>query len=203
MCWCWCEKMWMNMCLCECQCLAASWPHCAHCALCCSLQHSYNQVWYFYELRLSAHAPSHEHQHVHGRVSLYVRDRGADSCYHCTFLCTHSSQERLEFVNKPNGASSCCKSFVVLYCCEITLRVFCSVPDEGLASEDRSAPPSPEDRDGGLFLLKKDSERRAILYKVLNEDQEKVISNLLENHIQVCVRLSGFLEPLLRWDRFH
>ncbi|XP_059901651.1 mitogen-activated protein kinase kinase kinase 15 isoform X1 [Gadus macrocephalus] len=61
---------------------------------------------------------------------------------------------------------------------------YLSVPDEGLASEDRSAPPSPEDRDGGLFLLKKDSERRAILYKVLNEDQDKVMSNLLENHIQ-------------------
>ncbi|KAG7254083.1 hypothetical protein CRUP_023180, partial [Coryphaenoides rupestris] len=60
-----------------------------------------------------------------------------------------------------------------------------NVPDEGLASEDRSAPPSPEDRDGGLFLLKKDSERRAILYKVLNEDQDKVISNLLQNHIQL------------------
>ena len=52
-------------------------------------------------------------------------------------------------------------------------------------SEDRSTPLSPEDRDGGLFLLKKDSERRAILYKVLNEDQDKVISNLMENHIQV------------------
>ncbi|KAG5850377.1 mitogen-activated protein kinase kinase kinase 15 isoform X2 [Anguilla rostrata] len=61
---------------------------------------------------------------------------------------------------------------------------FLSVPDEGSASEDRSAPPSPEDRDSGLFLLKKDSERRAILYKVLNEDQDKVISNLMENHIQ-------------------
>uniref|UniRef100_A0AAZ3QH72 mitogen-activated protein kinase kinase kinase n=1 Tax=Oncorhynchus tshawytscha TaxID=74940 RepID=A0AAZ3QH72_ONCTS len=58
------------------------------------------------------------------------------------------------------------------------------VPDEGSVSEDRSSPASLEDRDGGLFLLKKDSERRAILYKVLNEDQDKVISNLLENHIQ-------------------
>lgn len=71
-----------------------------------------------------------------------------------------------------------------------------SVPDEGSASEDRSAPPSPEDRDSGLFLLKKDSERRAILYKVLNEDQDKVISNLMENHIQarlstsVCLSVS-------------
>uniref|UniRef100_A0A669D2D2 mitogen-activated protein kinase kinase kinase n=1 Tax=Oreochromis niloticus TaxID=8128 RepID=A0A669D2D2_ORENI len=58
------------------------------------------------------------------------------------------------------------------------------VPDEGSVSEDRSVPPSPEDRDSGLFMLKKDSERRAILYKVLNEDQEKVISNLRENHMQ-------------------
>lgn len=67
--------------------------------------------------------------------------------------------------------------------------VCCSVPDEGSVSEDRSVPPSPEDRDSGLFMLKKDSERRAILYKVLNEDQEKVISNLRENHMQVCVCL--------------
>ncbi|XP_028821904.1 mitogen-activated protein kinase kinase kinase 15 isoform X3 [Denticeps clupeoides] len=61
---------------------------------------------------------------------------------------------------------------------------FLSVPDEGSVSEDRHSPASPEDRDSGLFLLRKDSERRAILYKVLNEDQEKVISNLMENHIQ-------------------
>uniref|UniRef100_A0A3B3ZS64 Protein kinase domain-containing protein n=1 Tax=Periophthalmus magnuspinnatus TaxID=409849 RepID=A0A3B3ZS64_9GOBI len=61
---------------------------------------------------------------------------------------------------------------------------YLSVPDEGSSVEDRSIPPSPEDRDGGLFLLKKDSERRAILYKVLNDDQDKVISNLKENHIQ-------------------
>lgn len=52
-------------------------------------------------------------------------------------------------------------------------------------SDDRSAPVSPEDRDSGLFMLKKDSERRSILFKVLNEDQSKVISNLKENYIQV------------------
>ncbi len=74
-------------------------------------------------------------------------------------------------------------------CVCVCVCVCCSVPDEGSVSEDRSAPPSPEDRDSGLFLLKKDSERRAILFKVLNEDQAKVISNLKENHIQVrlCV----------------
>lgn len=71
----------------------------------------------------------------------------------------------------------------------VCVYVCCSVPDEGSVSEDRSVPPSPEDRDSGLFMLKKDSERRAILYKVLNEDQEKVISNLRENHMQVCVCL--------------
>ncbi|XP_041328410.1 mitogen-activated protein kinase kinase kinase 15 isoform X2 [Pyrgilauda ruficollis] len=55
-----------------------------------------------------------------------------------------------------------------------------SVPDEGSASEDRSASPSVEDKDSGLFLLRKDSERRAILYKILKEEQDKVASNLQE-----------------------
>ncbi|KAI3354880.1 hypothetical protein L3Q82_004678 [Scortum barcoo] len=71
-----------------------------------------------------------------------------------------------------------------------------SVPDEGSVSEDRSAPPSPEDRDSGLFLLKKDSERRAILFKVLNEDQAKVISNLRENHIQGSEELQLSVEHI-------
>ncbi|XP_034505795.1 mitogen-activated protein kinase kinase kinase 15, partial [Ailuropoda melanoleuca] len=48
-----------------------------------------------------------------------------------------------------------------------------SVPDESAAS-------SPEDRDPGLFLLRKDSERRAILYKILWEEQNQVASNLQE-----------------------
>ncbi|XP_039103315.1 mitogen-activated protein kinase kinase kinase 15 [Hyaena hyaena] len=48
-----------------------------------------------------------------------------------------------------------------------------SVPDESSAS-------SPEDRDPGLFLLRKDSERRAILYKILWEEQNQVASNLQE-----------------------
>ncbi|KAK2870177.1 hypothetical protein QQF64_021867 [Cirrhinus molitorella] len=61
---------------------------------------------------------------------------------------------------------------------------FLSVPDESPTAEDRSSPASSENSDSGLFLLKKDSERRAILYKVLNEDQDKVSSNLMENHIQ-------------------
>uniref|UniRef100_A0A452U135 Mitogen-activated protein kinase kinase kinase 15 n=1 Tax=Ursus maritimus TaxID=29073 RepID=A0A452U135_URSMA len=43
-----------------------------------------------------------------------------------------------------------------------------------------SAASSPEDRDPGLFLLRKDSERRAILYKILWEEQNQVASNLQE-----------------------
>uniref|UniRef100_A0A8C0T7H0 mitogen-activated protein kinase kinase kinase n=1 Tax=Canis lupus familiaris TaxID=9615 RepID=A0A8C0T7H0_CANLF len=53
-----------------------------------------------------------------------------------------------------------------------------SVPDE-------SAAPSPEDRDPGFFLLRKDSERRAILYKILWEEQNQVASNLQECVVQV------------------
>lgn len=60
-----------------------------------------------------------------------------------------------------------------------------SVPDEGSAPEDRSASPSVEDKDSGLFLLRKDSERRAILYKILKEEQDKVASNLQECLAQV------------------
>ncbi|XP_051970574.1 mitogen-activated protein kinase kinase kinase 15-like isoform X4 [Xyrauchen texanus] len=75
----------------------------------------------------------------------------------------HSSSENL---NKPPNSNSL------------------SVPDESPTVEDRSSPASSENSDSGLFLLKKDSERRAILYKVLNEDQDKVTSNLMENHIQ-------------------
>ncbi|KAM4701882.1 mitogen-activated protein kinase kinase kinase 15 [Discoglossus pictus] len=55
-----------------------------------------------------------------------------------------------------------------------------SVPDDSSVSEDRSTPPSPEERDSGLFLLRKDSERRAILYKILKEEQNKVSANLQE-----------------------
>uniref|UniRef100_A0A8B9F293 mitogen-activated protein kinase kinase kinase n=1 Tax=Amazona collaria TaxID=241587 RepID=A0A8B9F293_9PSIT len=61
-----------------------------------------------------------------------------------------------------------------------------SAPDEGSASEDRSASPSIEDKDSGLFLLRKDSERRAILYKILKEEQNKVASNL-----QDCIAQSS------------
>ncbi|KAH0513371.1 Mitogen-activated protein kinase kinase kinase 15 [Microtus ochrogaster] len=59
-----------------------------------------------------------------------------------------------------------------------------SVPDESLALEDRNTASSPEERDPGLFLLRKDSERRAILYKILWEEQNQVASNLQECVVQ-------------------
>uniref|UniRef100_A0A667HI75 mitogen-activated protein kinase kinase kinase n=1 Tax=Lynx canadensis TaxID=61383 RepID=A0A667HI75_LYNCA len=51
------------------------------------------------------------------------------------------------------------------------------VPEESAAS-------SPEDRDPGLFLLRKDSECRAMLYKILWEEQNQVASNLQECVVQ-------------------
>ncbi|KAI5133377.1 Mitogen-Activated Protein Kinase Kinase Kinase 15 [Manis pentadactyla] len=48
-----------------------------------------------------------------------------------------------------------------------------SVPDDSAAS-------CPEDRDPNLLLQLKDSEHRAILYKILSEEQNQVASNLQE-----------------------
>lgn len=67
-----------------------------------------------------------------------------------------------------------------------TLTVFiCSAPDESPALDDRSPALLPEERDPGLFLLRKDSERRAILYRILWEEQNQVASNLQECVVQV------------------
>lgn len=62
---------------------------------------------------------------------------------------------------------------------------FSSVPDESSALDDRSTALPPEERDPGLFLLRKDSERRAILYRILWEEQNQVASNLQECVVQV------------------
>ncbi|XP_012881955.1 PREDICTED: mitogen-activated protein kinase kinase kinase 15 [Dipodomys ordii] len=55
-----------------------------------------------------------------------------------------------------------------------------SVPDENSALEERNSASCPEDRDPGLFLLRKDSERRSILYKILLQEQDQVAFNLQE-----------------------
>lgn len=70
---------------------------------------------------------------------------------------------------------------IVFY--EVSECLFFSIPDENF--EDHSAPPSPEEKDSGFFMLKKDSERRATLHRILTEDQEKVVRNLMEALAQV------------------
>ncbi|KAF7230879.1 transcript variant X1 [Nothobranchius furzeri] len=56
--------------------------------------------------------------------------------------------------------------------------LFLSIPVENF--EDHSAPPSPDEKDTGFFMLRKDSERRATLHQILTEDQDKVVANLME-----------------------
>ncbi|XP_034756595.1 mitogen-activated protein kinase kinase kinase 5 isoform X2 [Etheostoma cragini] len=56
--------------------------------------------------------------------------------------------------------------------------LFLSIPVENF--EDHSAPPSPDEKDSGFFMLRKDSERRATLHHILTEDRDKVVANLLE-----------------------
>uniref|UniRef100_A0AAR2L6E3 mitogen-activated protein kinase kinase kinase n=1 Tax=Pygocentrus nattereri TaxID=42514 RepID=A0AAR2L6E3_PYGNA len=56
--------------------------------------------------------------------------------------------------------------------------LFLSIPVEQF--EDHSAPPSPEEKDAGFFMLRKDSERRATLHRILTEDKDKIVSNLQE-----------------------
>uniref|UniRef100_A0A3P8UYL7 mitogen-activated protein kinase kinase kinase n=1 Tax=Cynoglossus semilaevis TaxID=244447 RepID=A0A3P8UYL7_CYNSE len=56
--------------------------------------------------------------------------------------------------------------------------LFLSIPVENF--EDHSAPPSPDEKDSGFFMLRKDSERRATLHHILTEDQDKVVANLME-----------------------
>ncbi|XP_051870070.1 mitogen-activated protein kinase kinase kinase 15 isoform X2 [Pristis pectinata] len=58
---------------------------------------------------------------------------------------------------------------------------FLSLPDESSSTEDRNSPVSSDEIDTSLFLLKKDSKRRSVLYKILNADQDQVISNLLDS----------------------
>uniref|UniRef100_A0A4W5MWR4 mitogen-activated protein kinase kinase kinase n=1 Tax=Hucho hucho TaxID=62062 RepID=A0A4W5MWR4_9TELE len=59
-----------------------------------------------------------------------------------------------------------------------TRSLFLSIPVENF--EDHSAPPSPDEKDSGFFMLRKDSERRATLHCILTEDRDKVVSNLME-----------------------
>ncbi|XP_047423876.1 mitogen-activated protein kinase kinase kinase 15 isoform X1 [Mugil cephalus] len=122
-----------------------------------------------------AFKPSDYIHNVSLPVQLQCEAAGSSSSEHGSVSPDCDSKHDVFFQKKKSSGSENLKP---------TNSNYLSVPDEGSVSEDRSVPPSPEDRDSGLFLLKKDSERRSILYKVLNDDQDKVISNLKENHIQ-------------------
>lgn len=63
--------------------------------------------------------------------------------------------------------------------------MFFSIPVEQF--EDHSAPPSPEEKDPGFFMLRKDSERRATLHRILIEDRDKIVTNLQEGLTQVSI----------------
>lgn len=58
--------------------------------------------------------------------------------------------------------------------------------------EDHSAPPSPDEKDSGFFMLRKDSERRATLHHILTEDRDKVVANLMEALTQVGYERHSF-----------
>lgn len=85
--------------------------------------------------------------------------------------------------------------------------LFPSIPVENF--EDHSAPPSPEEKDSGFFMLRKDSERRATLHRILTEDRDKVVANLMETLTQVSPKASLCQEQMYctvgyefhRWQR--
>lgn len=68
------------------------------------------------------------------------------------------------------------------------LKSLLSIPVENF--EDHSAPPSPDEKDSGFFMLRKDSERRATLHHILTEDRDKVVANLTEALAQVVKKRS-------------
>uniref|UniRef100_A0A7N4PS26 Mitogen-activated protein kinase kinase kinase 5 n=1 Tax=Sarcophilus harrisii TaxID=9305 RepID=A0A7N4PS26_SARHA len=74
-----------------------------------------------------------------------------------------------------------------------------SIPDENF--EDHSAPPSPEEKDSGFFMLRKDSERRATLHRILTEDQDEVARNLMESLAQVKISSKHHFEILREFVR--
>uniref|UniRef100_A0A670YH18 mitogen-activated protein kinase kinase kinase n=1 Tax=Pseudonaja textilis TaxID=8673 RepID=A0A670YH18_PSETE len=60
------------------------------------------------------------------------------------------------------------------------------VPDDSSIPNERNSSPFLDEKDSGLFLLRKDSEHREILNKILKEEQNQVASNL-----QVCIAQSS------------
>uniref|UniRef100_A0A671SYF4 mitogen-activated protein kinase kinase kinase n=1 Tax=Sinocyclocheilus anshuiensis TaxID=1608454 RepID=A0A671SYF4_9TELE len=87
------------------------------------------------------------------------------------FLTVTSRKKR----SKNSSFTGVCVLYSSTHCCSIPVENF----------EDHSAPPSPEEKDSGFFMLRKDSERRATLHRILTEDREKIVLHLLEALTQV------------------
>lgn len=67
-----------------------------------------------------------------------------------------------------------------------------SIPDDGCGSEDQITTLYPESGESGLFLLSKDGECRAILYRILREEQKELVAKLQEWVTQVQARGSMY-----------
>uniref|UniRef100_A0A6I8RF80 mitogen-activated protein kinase kinase kinase n=1 Tax=Xenopus tropicalis TaxID=8364 RepID=A0A6I8RF80_XENTR len=116
-------------------------------------------------------------------VSVMVEDTSSSSEYSSVSPDSDLRSDPFTFKTR---ARSCIEKDV-----KLNRSLFLGIPDENF--EDSSAPPSPEERDSGFFMLKKDSERRATLYHILTEDQDKVARNLMDALVQGS-------EIKLKWD---
>ncbi|XP_029452776.1 mitogen-activated protein kinase kinase kinase 5 [Rhinatrema bivittatum] len=138
------------------------------------------------QLKLSALSPgSNEYlRSISLPVPVMVEDTSSSSEYGSVSPDTDLRADLFSFKTR---AKSCIEKDV-----KGNRTLFLGIPDENF--EDHSAPPSPEEKDSGFFMLKKDSERRATLHRILTEDQDKVVRNLMETLVQ------GTEETKLKWE---
>uniref|UniRef100_A0A8C4DEM0 mitogen-activated protein kinase kinase kinase n=1 Tax=Dicentrarchus labrax TaxID=13489 RepID=A0A8C4DEM0_DICLA len=99
-------------------------------------------------------------------VPVVVEDTSSSSEYGSVSPDNDLNTNPFIFNSKPTGHEFKVFSFLL------------SIPVENF--EDHSAPPSPDEKDSGFFMLRKDSERRATLHHILTEDRDKVVANLME-----------------------
>uniref|UniRef100_G3SM05 mitogen-activated protein kinase kinase kinase n=1 Tax=Loxodonta africana TaxID=9785 RepID=G3SM05_LOXAF len=137
------------------------------------------------QAKLSAISPHAEYlRSISLPVPVLVEDTSSSSEYGSVSPDTELKVDPFSFKTRPK---SCGEKDV-----KGIRTLFLGIPDENF--EDHSAPPSPEEKDSGFFLLRKDSERRATLHRILTEDQDKIVRNLMESLVQ------GAEEPKLKWE---